>query len=346
MTHKKIVLALLLLLVACSGQKKDDPVLEPFVGGVNGLQPIAIEGSPPQVVTDAGSQNFAVAVGLENQGEANVGPGTENPFVLMRLSGFVPEHFGTTKEELVKFQDTPLRGAKKNFDGTVLPGETGYLSFTPLMFMQKIVGSELFTMRSELCYDYATHSTMKVCIKDEIREHLQDSTLCSLRSELNPANSGSLIHVIEANQNPVGDDRIQVNFAMQNLGPGTFYSRAENDPNKACSFDRRDPTIYKALVVVHPVDAENYDIDCRGLDNTKPGFEDVNVPESSEYGVIKFHDNSPRSLSCFLTRKTEGKSRVFQELLNVDIYYRYGVLLDIPLLVQEAGGLVAPLESK
>jgi len=331
-----ILVCSLLILTTCSGPELDKNVI-PFIGGDVGLYTYVLDGAPPPVVTGAGTYAFSVILGIENLGESDVGLNTENPFVLARLSGIQPKDFNVVDADLVLRLDQTLRGAKKNFDNTIFPGDITTLNFESLMFMPLIFGSEIFTFHAEICYDYTTNTMLKVCIKDNIVENFQDSSLCNLRSDLIPFNSGAPLQIVEAKQNPLGNNKIQVNFVIQNIGNGVFFSRADDSDYGACDFNIRGPTIYKTLVVVHSFDPDNYELDCRGLDNSQIGFEGVAIPAGAQYGVIRMRDNAPKSLTCFLN-KIGGSGRVFQDLLNVDLYYRYAEFLEIPLLVQEASG--------
>ncbi len=331
-----VVVLVALILTACSQEENSDKdIINPFIGGSQGLKISVLDGAPPPTVTDSGSQRFAITLAIENVGESTVGEG-ENPFIVTRLSGISPQNFGTIKENLTKEVDQSLMGARKNVDGTILPGETTSVSFQPLNYQNSVPGSQVFRFRANVCYDYSTHATMKVCVKDNVLENVQDNSLCTLRRDLNPLNSGGPLHVVKADQNPVGDNRIQVNFEVANVGDGVFFNRRSDNPRKACSFNVRNKNMYEALIVAHPVDPKNYDLDCTGLKDEKPGFKDLSFSEESEYGVVDFGRNSPRSLTCFLEKTTDIGGRVFQDVMEIDMYYRYGEFLEIPILVQDA----------
>ncbi len=331
------VILLALLLASCGGgEEKEQKDVTGFLGGSQGLRLGVIDGAPPPTVFDSGNMRFSVGMTMENVGEAAVGEGTENPFVLARLTGIKPKNLNRTEQQLIKRFEGSLQGAKKNVDGTKLPGEVGTILWEPLIYKYDIVRSQKFDMNAEVCYDYSTHATLKVCVKDDILEQAQDDTLCRLRTKLKPRNSGAPLHVVKADQSPAGDDRIQVNFQIKNVGDGVFFSRADDSGTGACSFARQNPNMYKALVVVEPVDRQNYGLNCRGLEGGKAGFEGVTVPPNAEFGVIKAHSDAPRSLTCFLEKKTDISGRVFQDLMDISIYYRYGEFLQIPLLVQDA----------
>jgi len=334
---KRVILFLLLFLVSCSGSRlEEDSVANPFTGGVEGLRMSVLEGAPPKIINDQGKFPFMIAVALENVGEADVGPGTVNSFALVRVGGVKPSDFGVSRQDLVKRLGQKLSRARRNFDGTVLPGEVTTITFEGLSFQPRIYGSELFTFNLQLCYDYYTFSALKICLKDDIAEHLQDDSLCTLRSDILPQNSGGPLRVVSAKQTPVGNDKVQVNFVVQNLGSGVFFNRLD-DSDYACDFNLDNPDIYKALVVVAPLQHSDYSVSCPTLRGDKAGFEQVSVPPGAAFGVLKFRDNAPRPVTCFITRTGPSKGRVFQDVLEVRTYYRYGEFLDVPVLIQELG---------
>ena len=332
---------LTIFLTSCGGNnntdstKKNIDEFAQFIGGPHGLIITVLDGAPPAIIFDQGSFPFAIVLAIEDVGEANVGPDSINPYFLARVTGVVPESFGTTQKDLMKrMTDWTLHGARKNYDGTITPGEIATMSFEPLNYQYPVFESELFRIQVDICYDYSTHSTLKVCVKDDVTENLQDSTVCNLREELLPRNSGAPIHVIKADQNPAGLDKIQVNFEIQNVNEGVFFNRNVDDEGKACDFSLSNPDIYKALVVVHPVDKQNYDLECRRFNNEQEGFEKIVIPDGAKYDVFKFNNNAPKPFTCFLKKKSGISGRIFQDMLNIDIYYRYGEFIDIPILVQ------------
>ncbi|MFC1648617.1 hypothetical protein ACFL1B_04120 [Nanoarchaeota archaeon] len=326
---------LILFITSCSPEVVE-PEVSGFIGGKQGLQAHVLEGAPPTVVTDMDSFPFSIVMMLDNVGESSVGPGTQSPLALVRLTGILPELWNLPGNLQVRRVQHRLESTKKNFDGTRLPGEQAMVEFKDLSYMSRVTGSELFTLQAEVCYDYATHANLLLCLKDDLRDSMQDSSLCSIRSKIVPMNSGAPLQVVEADQAPVAGNKIQVNFVVQNVGRGMFFSRSDDSNAGACTFDSRNSEMYKALIVV-PWSDPYYELDCRGLDNTKPGFENVQIEARAQYGVVRFPSDSPKSITCFLNQVGGKSGRVYQDLLNIDIYYRYGELVEIPLLVQETG---------
>ena len=117
-----------LFLTGCNGQQATGPDLtQSYIGGTEGIRAYLIDGLPPPMIHDDGSFPFGVGVTLENVGESDVGPTSENTFMMVRLEGINPIQFDTTDAKINSLLNVPLKGARRNFDGTIFPGEIGRL---------------------------------------------------------------------------------------------------------------------------------------------------------------------------------------------------------------------------
>jgi hypothetical protein len=330
---RRFLIIVCLFLLACGQQQPEGSPA--FVGGSEGLRVDVIDGAPPAVVMDEGSTPFSVVVSLENIGEADVGPGTENPFVQSRLEGVKPSVFNLSEDALVQRLDRSLQGARRNIDGTILPGGVATLRYEGLSHPGPVVGSQTYSLRANVCYDYRTDASLKVCLGRDLQTRLQDASICAFRQSIEPQSSGGPLQVVRADQSAVGRDTVQVNFAVENVGNGVFFNRAD-DSEKACVDVSRNRDRFKALVVVDPVDPERFVLDCPHLDGAAPGFEEVAVPSGAAYGIVRFTNNAPRTVTCRLERAGTVDTRVYEEVMDVHVYYRYAEFLDVPVHVQEA----------
>ena len=193
-----IVMAALFIVIAACVPPSDGGTGgagEPFVGGNVGLNLYLQNGLPPPTIFDGGSNPFAIGVVLENIGESDIGPGTDNPFLQVRLEGLLPVNFDITDSDLVQMPNVPLRGSKKNFDGTILPGEVNHVIYSPLNFMPELPGNQVHTFRVVACYDYTNYATFLLCMKNDMLENVQDTTICTMSGEKAVANSGGPIHI-------------------------------------------------------------------------------------------------------------------------------------------------------
>lgn len=327
MASKLPIFLLLFLLLIFSCKKQDTTPEQTFIGGNQGLSIHILEGAPPPVIQDEGSSPFSVTATIADVGEADVGPGTENPFVLVRLLGIVPEQFGTKPENLYQSLQHKLAGAKRNFDGTILPGETEAATFEPLTFLGNVIETNAITMRLDVCYDYSTYSTVKICLKDDILESYQDSTICMLRDlHLPVGNSGAPLQILSADESPAGSDRVQVNLVVGHVGRGMHFRRGTTDPRNACEFSQQNKDAFYATLAVKYED-DHFTLSCQGLTQTNP--------EGYFFGEIRLYDNAPTTVTCYLKRVKPSKNRVYQSILQTKLKYRYGEYVEIPMAVQD-----------
>jgi hypothetical protein len=293
-----------------------------FVGGTIGLNTYLIEGMPPPIINDANTFPFGFGIAIENQGEADVGPGTNNPFVMVRLEGINPEQFGTTDDALRKMLDAPLKGSMRNYDGTVFPGEITSVLFEPLVYMPDIRGNTQFTIRADICYDYQTDATALLCIKDDVLENIQDTSICSLTGEKNPQNSGGPLQITSVMENPMAENKIQVNFKIEHVGIGEFFGRPADGESEICDFSQRNFNKYYVDVEVVPLQDSGLTVTCSRF-------------SGSNSGRLKLYQGAPTTVSCTIERTRTSAGRVFQEPLNIKLTYRYGQYIETPVVIQD-----------
>jgi len=319
-----VTITALFLLTGCDGTTTTTEPLR-FVGGTVGLNPYLIEGMPPPAIHDASTFPFGVGLMIENQGEADVGPGTDNPFVLVRLEGINPVQFGVTDNDVRQVLASPLRSARRNFDGTIFPGEITAVTFEPLIYKPDIHGNSQFTIRADICYDYETIATATVCIKDDVLENIQDTSICSLTGEKYPQNSGGPVQITSVVENPMSQNKIQINFVIEHVGVGEFFGRPTtgDDLAEICDFSPRNFNKYFI-----DVEVESFQDDA-GLTVACSRFGGTNT------GRVKLYQGAPTTISCTIERTRASSGRIYQDLLNIHLKYRYGQFIETPILVQD-----------
>ncbi len=315
-----------LFLIGCSGQKAIGPdPTQTYVGGTEGIRAYLIDGMPPPMIHDDGTFPFGVGVTLENVGESDVGPTSENTFMMVRLEGINPIQFGTDDEKINKLMTVPLKGARRNFDGTIFPGEITTVTFEPLNYNPNIHGNNQFTIRADVCYDYETIATTQICIKDDVLENIQDVSICSLSGEKFPQNSGGPLHITSVIENPMAENKIQINFLIEHVGIGEFFGRPlEGEPfdKEKCDFSPRNYNKYNVDVVVEPLIDDGMTISCSRF-------------EGKNNGRIKLYQGAPVTVSCVVERTRPSSGRVYQDLLNIRLKYRYGQFIETPIIIQD-----------
>jgi len=322
-----VLLSLFFLAGCSSGKEAFVNGVGGFLGGNTGLKVSVMEGAPPQVIQASGIVPFSVIIPLENVGEALVGTGTDNPLILVRLAGIMYNNFGLTPETAAKTLNAKLEPAKKNFDNTVLPGEISYVSFDNLAYKPAVFESLSLPIRIEACYDYESYATTQFCMKRDVLESWEDASICTLRGLKPVGSSGAPLHVTMVEEAPISNNTVQINFMIEHLGDGMFFYRDQyKDLFDACVFSDMNPDIYKLEVFVEPVQKNAYDVKCLRLDNKLDG--------GGAYGVVRMFEGAPLTISCFLTRTKPMGVRVYTDLLNIRLRYRYGEFIEVPILIQ------------
>jgi hypothetical protein len=322
-----ISLSSVILFAGCSGGQGYGDV-GGFLGGSTGLRMGIEKEAPPSIILDAGTNPFSVVINLENVGEANVGPGTDNPLVMARLTGIDYNSFGLTPESAVKVLDEKLESAKRNFDGSAVSGEMNYLTFDNLAYGPDLAADLSLRLRIELCYDYESYASTTFCMKSSILKNWDDNSICEINGPKPVGNSGSPLHVTSVEERPVNDNTIQINFVIEHVGSGAFFYRASySSLADICFFNEMDPNIDKFEVFFEPVQKGAYDIKCPRLDNQSSSSDGVR-------GVVKMVGGAPVAISCYLSRLTSTTVQAYTDLVNIRLRYRYGQYVELPMTVQ------------
>lgn len=307
----------LLALGACGGgEKQGNPLRDPFIGGNIAVNLYLQDGAPPPTVYDGGKFPFGVNIVVENVGEADIGPGTANPYMTSRIEGINPTTFSLTDADLRQTLQEPLRGAEKNFDGTIIGGMVTNFVFEGLNYQSRLQGNDVVTLRGTVCYDYANVATTQLCFKDDIVENVQDNTICTLVGDRPVHNSGGPLHVTGVRQNPLGENKIQVNFIIEHLGPGEFYGR---NPEEDCNPSFRNSNKFKVDVDVNVEDPQAI-VKCFRLDN-------------SGSGTVTLYQGSPQTVTCTIEGGSTS-SRVYTDIMTIHLAYRYGQFIEQPVIIQ------------
>lgn len=310
-THVLIAILAAVLLTACGGETQQNP-LDPFIGGNIAVNLYLKEGMPPPEIYDGGKLPFGVNIVVQNVGEADIGPGTENEYMEVRLENILPSNLGVTAADLERVLETRVTGAKKNFDGSIIGGMTTYFVFENLNYQPDLVGNDFLTIRGHVCYDYSNIAKTQICMKDDIMENVQDSTLCSLTGEKLVHNTGGPIHVTQVIENPIDANKVQVSFILEHVngGNGEFYGRA---PDEDCDVATSNTNKY---VVDVEVSANNPDmiVECNRLGNLNRGN-------------ITLYGGSPQTIMCTL-EDPANEVRVYSDVLTIKTWYRYGQFIE------------------
>ena len=156
----KLRTALLLLVVSvvfivgCA--QGDDLVSGPFVGGTNGLTIGFGTNAPPDRVFDNDKEDFDISIELKNVGEYDI-PTNK---VIITLSGVDVRDFRVPSAHMIL--DRPLEG-KDEFQGRVIDGDEDELIYESAQYQFDLDADWETTIRADICYEYQTRATTKVC---------------------------------------------------------------------------------------------------------------------------------------------------------------------------------------
>lgn len=315
-----LLLTVLLVLASCKSSPDTNTIPPQFKGGNVGLEMYYLDGMPPAVIYDNGQLPFAIGLIISNVGEADVGPGTPNPFVEVSLTGINPVQFGVTEADLVQSLATELRGSKMNFDGQPIDGDITQVTFDGLSYLPDLFGTSPIAIRSNLCYDYQTFTTTQICIKNDVVETSGDVSICQARGEKIPQNSGGPVHITSLVQNPLNNNKIQVVFQIEHVGTGQIFARTEGEH---CDYSVRNLRNKNVVdVIVRPLDDPNYRISC-------PRF------KGSNQGSVVLLNGAPTQVTCTIENVGGSSVQVFQDWLDIELRYRYGQYIDQQILIQD-----------
>jgi len=210
-----LVLAVLILTVGCN--KGGDTTIStstPFIGGQNGLLMSLIPGAPPEYVFDNGNGQFGITLRLENVGETDIAAADG----YVEIIGVNPSDLGVTQAGLKKSFSNDMTAAKKNFDGTVLAGGQSLVEFSGLKYIPDLHGNTNMILRANLCYNYMTQTTTKICIKEDLLSDVEGNDICQVNEPKQTFNSGGPVHITNFKEAPIGTDKVQVSLTIEHVG--------------------------------------------------------------------------------------------------------------------------------
>jgi hypothetical protein len=339
-----VVALVALVLTACTPTDQTSDLSDPFIGGTKGLAISFENGAPPREIWDAGQMPFSVYVRVQNLGESPVGPDSEelslgnddNSFAMVQLIGINPAQFGYPETQKTFDEvDVTVDGAHRNFDGTIVAGTTDVVGFEDFSYLPDEHGNSQLTLRANVCYDYTSHSNTRVCIKDNLLENIQDNSICTLTGPKDPKNSGSPVHVTSVTQNPLGRNKIQVTFTIENVGTGRIFKRALLQGNTfagdACDTGLANPNrdiVHVKLSLGDDVMTQR--ISCQQFQGAYEGF-------------VPLREGTPATVSCTICvggdcRVTDNRlatDRVYTDTLHIDLEYTYLDFVETPILIRD-----------
>lgn len=326
---KAILISLVLLstfLAACTGGNTGITAFDPFIGGSEGIRMEFIQGQPPQeegAILDNGQSSFAVGVQLTNIGEHDI---DEGDFLEVELRGILPEQFNVGLADLTKGLEDPLPGARKNLDGSIIPGQFGVISFEGLSYLPDARGDIPKTFQVDLCYDYKTFSSTPVCVADDVTNALtdiEDKEICQINGIKTVKSSGGPVQVTDLKQLPQGGSRISVIFTLSHVGNGRIYK--VGSPNR-CDDNLRNTDRNKVDVLVSLPGTSSASVECQSFDTAG----------DSSAGEVILWEGNPRTVTCTIEGNS-GANIIYEDLLDIELSYMYEQTSSVTALVKDIG---------
>ncbi len=340
MKASPLVLALFaisMLVVGCTQGTPQQGLTDPFIGGVEGITMSFQEGTPPREIYDNGDSSFAIGLQLNNLGESDVGADpivpNDNRVAYIEITGVNPLQFGSPQmSKSLADESITLTRMRKNFDGTQVAGAPDVMLFDGFRFTPDIVGNQEVRLRANICYDYTTFTNTQVCMKSSTLETVQDNAICTLSGPRDPKNSGSPVHITSLSQYPLGRQKIQIQFTVENVGTGLIFAPSEfmtSNVNTIFGASPCDPTQInnpnrnKVYVRVRlNDDSSNALIRCNRLGDTSEG-------------LVTLFAGAPAIVQCTMEVPQGIGTQAYTDNLRVDLDYMYYQFVQTPVLVRD-----------
>src|SRR3989344_1902334 len=164
-----------------------------------------------------------------------------------------------------------------------------------------------FKFRANLCYDYKTQVSSKICVNKNPLGNVGEA-ICKVTGEKDVENSGGPVHITMLKESPLGENKVQILFEIEHVGDkDDMFYRVGTDCNDAIT----NPDKYKVFLKVTS--------DVNGALPKCSGLEQGNSVESE--GFVTLFNGQKRAVTCTLDLRNVNS--VFEELFTVDLSYRY-----------------------
>ncbi len=332
--NKKILLLLLVMsmfiLAACSSNgQPTGPSFNPFLGGTDSLVSSYIPGQPPKeegAILNRGRTPFSIGLEISNKGEYDIDP-SAGDLIDVRVKGLQPTQFGVTSSDLEQQVTAPLRGASRSFDGTRIEGELTLVSFDNLNYMPPSQGDIPRSFVTQVCFDYATLSTSAICLADDVTGSITSQSareICTISGAKQTRNSAGPLHVVNMRQQASGGNRVNVMFDVTHVGQGEIYRYRGNNANP-CDDAIANPEKHEVYVEVSLPAGSTANIECSGLTST--GL--------MASGHIRMFSRD-RSVTCTIEDTSGQAGLIYEDMLQVDLYYRYLLRYPNHIIIKDA----------
>ncbi|HYD03267.1 MAG TPA: hypothetical protein VEC16_03115 [Alphaproteobacteria bacterium] len=305
-----VVFMVFALAFTLSGCGQQNTTGKTFIGGTEGLKTSFLPGSPPDRTVDGGQGGFSIVVKAENVGESDI-KATEG---YVQIWGLDARTYGSSLPDFKKkFSEQSgfgeeLRGAVKNFDGTVLNGGVATIELGDLKYGPTIQGDIQQKIWANVCYKYTTKVATQICVKNNVEQALSGNEICTVEGEKSPQNSGAPIHVTSLKESYAGNGKIGLTLQISHVGTGdAFFKDDKLECNDVESNLDRGKVRIKFKDV--QVSGRNVPVVCQGV---------------SDGYVRLFKDGSGKeTTTLYCTVDVSGSDNVVEVPLDLELGYTY-----------------------
>lgn len=330
--QKKLLLVVLLVTVAmflsACGEQGPTTGFDPYIGGTEAVKIQFVEGMPPTedgAILDNGKSSFGVQLRLTNEGEYDIIP-AEGDLFQVTLNGISHVQFNMNPGDKTIYLEDPLPGARKLLDGSTRPGQMTVLGWTELSYLQDAPGDLFRNFLVEACYDYETKSAAEICMASDVTDALiskDEQRICSVNEAKTAFNSGGPVQVTEIKETPLGGSKVMLIMKVGHVGNGHIFRAGSM---YGCDQSVSNPDKNKVAVSVYLSDTTAGLVSCTGFSNAG----DVS------YGEVSLYEGTPGTITCTI-ESTVGDDVFYEDILNVDLRYRYGQTLEQQVVIKDLG---------
>ncbi|MGV8086037.1 MAG: hypothetical protein ACP5N1_00245, partial [Candidatus Woesearchaeota archaeon] len=265
----------------------------------------------PVMTTDGGSSGFSIVVKLENVGEHTIP--AEDGYI--QIWGLDAGSYNSDIPDFKKYFNEQqgfgpeIRGAIKNYDGTVLNGGVATVDFGDLKYMPTIQGDMMQTIWANVCYRYTTRTAAQICVKNNIEQGITGKDICIVEGEKNPQNSGGPIQVTSLKESYAGNGKIGITLKIEHSGSGDNFFKDDQlfCNNVESNTDKGKVRIEFSDVLVA---GNSVPVVCQGV---------------SDDGYIRlFKDGSNKETTMlYCTIDVSGNNNIVEVPLDLELSYVY-----------------------
>lgn len=211
------VLILLFISGATSCQTGKKPMVGTrYIGGVTGLSADFVDGEPPEVVLDAGNEQFTITLLFENEGEDSINEGE----IRTTITGISQKAFSIVS--LTKVNEAFVDGKRKE-DTIVVRGGQDYITYDA-SYKDDLFADFATTLGINYCYNYMTRAVSDVCLRKNAVARSKETDQCNVVENKVVSSSSAPIQITSLKEAASKTNEISITFTIENKGNGDVFN--------------------------------------------------------------------------------------------------------------------------